>query len=457
MSIAVGALLTMALAAAAEETYDLARAVERAIEANRTLRIQAVEEEKAGAKVREAWAGAFPRIDFFGTMNRNLEVQSTFIQTFGGFGGETGADSTGDKSGSTGSEIIKLKFGADYDYLFNVRLRQPLWLGGKVGAAVRAARAYNRSTKSGGRAVMASVVLQTKILFYTALLSGKVIDVFEAARDRAERHLESVRLKRDHGLVSDFELLRARVARAGADPPLIEARNRYEKALNKLKVDLALPLEEAIEVRGELDFTPVPERILDERGAAAVETRHDRKALEFQAKLSEQALRAARGDRYPNFYLLGAYSLSGASDDLRFNSDERATASSASIEVSLPLWTSGATTAKIRQARADYAIARLRLELLDEQIREQVTAARLDLESAQEQVEANREAFELAHEAYEIAESRYENGLLSQIDLLDVNDTLTEARINLLRSLFTVLTARANWENTVGIDWGETW
>jgi outer membrane protein TolC len=171
----------------------------------------------------------------------------------------------------------------------------------------------------------------------------------------------------------------------------------------------------------------------------------------------KQALRAAKGDRYPNFYLLGAYSMAGASDDLDFSSEEQATASSASIEVSFPFWTSGATTAKINQAKADYALARLELETLDEEIDRQVEAVRLDLESADRQVEANRKTAELAKRAFEIAETRYESGLLSQVELLDVNDTLTEARVNLLRSLFEALTAQARWERTVGIDWGESW
>jgi len=343
--LTVGALLVIAGGVAATDTYDLDRAVDRALRSNRTLRIQAVQEEKAGQRMCEVWAGAFPQVNLFGTMNRNFIVQSTFIQTSGAFS-DPGADSTGGGSASSGSEIIKLRFGADSDYLFNIQLRQPLWHGGKVGAAVRAARAFNSSTKSGGRAVTASVVLQTKIHFYSALLSGKVIDVFEASRDRTERHFESVRLKKEQGLVSDFELLRAEVERAGADPPLIAAENSCEQALNALKVDLALPLDEEIGVRGEFDFEPIPASTLDRLGKAAVEERDDRKALEFQTDLSRQALRAAKGGRYPNFYLLGAYSLTGASDDLRFNSDERATASSASIEVSLPLWTSGATRAK---------------------------------------------------------------------------------------------------------------
>ena len=229
------------------------------------------------------------------------------------------------------------------------------------------------------------------------------------------------------------------------------------EAINRLIVALALPLDEPIQVRGTFDYMPVPTERLVARAEMALSERHDRRAMKQTAELRKQALRASKGERYPNFYLLGAYNMSGASDDLQFNGDEQATGSSASIEVTLPLWTSGATTAKINQAKADYALATLQLELLDEEIGREVRAVRLDLESADKRVEANRKTVELIEKAFEIAETRYESGLMSQVELLDVNDTLTEGRVNLLRSLFSALVAQANWERTVGIDWGEAW
>ncbi len=435
------------------EVYNLDRSVRRTLEANRSLQIRRTEDTKSAFAVREAWAGAFPQVNLFGTLNRNFEVQSTFIQASGDFGG--GEGDSAEPAG--GSEVIKLKFGADYDYLLNFQLRQPIWLGGKVGAALRAAKAFNSSSQSQTDAFAAEIVLHTRRLFYTALLARDVIDVFESALARAERHLEMVRLQHQQGLVSEFELLRAEVEVVNQDAPLIAGRNSYSQSINSLKVALALPLDEPIQIRGEFDYLPVPGERLAARAEAALRERDDREAAVHQVELMKQALRAARGDRFPNFYLLGSYSMSGASDDLDFSEEEQASASSASIEVSLPLWTSGATTAKINQVRADYTLAQLQLELLDEEIAREVKAVRLDLESADRQVEANRKTVELARRAFEIAETRYESGLLSQVELLDVNDTLTEARVNLLRSLFQALVAQADWERTVGIEWGESW
>ena len=459
LSLLLGTVaVTAAPADEGGEIYDLDRSIRRTMEANRSLQIRRTEDKKSGYAVREAWAGALPQINMFGTLNRNFEVQSTFIQASGDFGGGGEGDSTGtDGTSASGSEVIKLKFGADYDYMLNFQLRQPIWLGGKVGAALRAARAYNRSSESRTDAAVAELVLQTRRLFYTALLAREVIDVFESAHARAERHMEMVRLQYEQGLVSEFEVLRAEVEVVNQDAPLIAARNSYSQAISSLKVALALSQDEPIQIRGEFDYLPVPGERLVARAESALRERDDREAMVHQVELMKQALRAAKGDRYPNFYLLGAYSMSGASDDLDFQEDEQASASSASIEVSLPLWTSGATTARINQAKADFALARLQLELIDEEIKREVNAVRLDLESADKQVEANQKTVELARRAFEIAEVRYESGLLSQVELLDVNDTLTEARVNLLRSLFEALIAQASWERTVGIEWGESW
>ena len=94
---------------------------------------------------------------------------------------------------------------------------------------------------------------------------------------------------------------------------------------------------------------------------------------------------------------------------------------------------------------------------MDETIRKEVIAARYDMESAEEQAVATETGVAGAEKAYRIAEKRYENGLLTQIELLDARLALTRARVARLRALHDVLLARAAWVRVVGIPRGEEW
>lgn len=443
-------LLLAGSPAAGEETpvYNLERCIEQALETNRDLLVQREEETKAGHRIREAWAGALPQIGFEGTYNRNFKRPSFFFNADGGFGGEEDSASSGGGS----SEIVKIEIGSKYDYNAGFSLTQPLWLAGKVGAALEAAKLYDRSAKRLVTSEEHDVILRVKAAFYGALLAKEEVGVFEEALGQAERSRGTTVARRDRGLASDFDVLRSEVAASEAKPALIASRNRARQSLDDLKLVLGVDVDAPLEIRGDFDRAPLPPEMVAARREGAVARRPERQNAELQVKLLEQNARVVRSDLFPNFYLTGNYAFSGASNDWdRFSEMERSQSAAAGIYVSFPFWTSGATTARLRQARSDLRIARIRLEQLEESIRKEIGAAELDLAAAEEQTEATGKAVDQAEMAYRIAETRYENGLMTQIELLDARLALTRTRVNHLRALHDALIAEAAWMRVVGV------
>ena len=455
-ALAIGTVLGLsvlpALGGEGTGVYDLDRCVECALEANRSLQVARLEQEKAGHRIREAWAGALPQVGLEGTFRRNFKLPSFY---FGGFpeGDSTGS---GDGASSEGSaDGVRIEIGAKYDYTGTFSLTQPLWLAGKVGAALQAAKIYDRSKKEEVEAWNRDVILTVKSLFYGALLAREEEEVYRAALELAERSLETTRLRRDRGLASEFDLLRAEVAVGEAKPALIEAENRARQAVDELKIAIGVPVEDPIELSGEFDYSPIPKERLDLYRESALENRPDLEVLALQVDLLEQNVRVTKSDLYPNFYLTGSYELSGSSNDLEFDERERTTSSTAGVYVSFPFWTSGATRAKVRQARADLKMAEIQLDLARERTRKDVRSAESDIVAAEEKLDAAVLTMGQAERAYEIAETRYENGLLTQIELLDARLALTRARVTHLRALHDALLAEAGWVRVVGVSRGE--
>lgn len=427
-------------AATAETRLDLESCVRRALESNRGMQIQRELDEKAGYRVREAWAGAFPQINFGGSIAHNFQIQSTVI---------TAPDSTGELAEQ------EITFGSENELQAAFQLRQPLWVGGKVGAAVRGAKHFRRQSAGETMSTEQGIVLRAKALFYAALLQREEIRAFQAARDRSARSLEVTELRAESGLLSDFEVLRARTELANLEVPLMNSENAFDQAIDRLRVFLALPMTEPVVLGGELDYMPVPEEATKRRHALAKEIRPDWQALNEAIGLQEQLLRIVRGDRFPSFYLTGSYGWFGFSDDFQFN--DISDFSTAAVEVSFPIWTSGATTARIRQARSDLAVVHLRREELDSEIEREVREAENAMRTGERRVDATEDSWNLARRAAEIASLRFENGLLSQVALLDAQDSLTEARVAHLRALSDAHIARASWERSVGHAYGEPW
>jgi outer membrane protein len=100
-------------------------------------------------------------------------------------------------------------------------------------------------------------------------------------------------------------------------------------------------------------------------------------------------------------------------------------------------------------------MAEIELDLAEERARKEVRTAESDIIAAEEKLEAAALTLEQAERAYEIAETRYENGLLTQIELLDARLVLTRARVTHLRALHGALLAEASWIRVVGVNRGE--
>jgi outer membrane protein TolC len=92
---------------------------------------------------------------------------------------------------------------------------------------------------------------------------------------------------------------------------------------------------------------------------------------------------------------------------------------------------------------------------LDEQTRrveQQVRIAYSSFTEAREVLESQKTVVERAEEAMRLADSRYEAGTGLQLDVLDAQTSLTEARTTQVDAARDYLVARARLERAIGLD-----
>ncbi len=74
----------------------------------------------------------------------------------------------------------------------------------------------------------------------------------------------------------------------------------------------------------------------------------------------------------------------------------------------------------------------------------------LELKSAQEVIESTQKAQELADENYSVATTRYSAGAATNLEVIDAEVSLTQARLNHLQSQFDIKIAQAKLNKVVG-------
>ncbi|MFZ5495881.1 MAG: TolC family protein [Verrucomicrobiota bacterium] len=335
----------------------------------------------------------------------------------------------------------------------DITARQILYAGGGVTAGVKAQQLALDAAVLALRAVVNDALLGVRTRFYTVLLTREQIKVQEQNIELLQRQLQDVKNRYAAGTVSNFEVLRAEVALANAQPALITARNDYRLAIEELRQAIGYVAEsepnvaKVPEFLGTLEFTPASFELRSALGTAR-EQRPDLQRLAKLTEAAEQGILTSRAGYLPTVSAFGSY-------DWR-------QAPAASNRSSLDGWTVGvqsswnifdgrATAGRVAQARSVLEQSRLALAEARLGVEVEVRRAISTFQRATELAEASKKVVEQAEEAVRLANARYAAGTATQLDVLTSQVDLTTARLNQVQAYYSYNVAVAAVRNAMGL------
>ena len=354
------------------------------------------------------------------------------------FDGIFDTDSLGNGDGGDNA-FADLPFGQPNAYRLGLSFSQLIYAGGRERALERQARlGRDVATLSVGSA-KAQLALDVAQAFYDAALADRLVSIADETLAQATRSFEQTRAKREAGLVSEFELLRAQVDRDTLQSPRVRAGNTRDVAYFRLKQLLDLPLGTPLQLAAQLDDPRlVPAARFSARLAEAEATPQPRiRTAVTQADLgvqaSEQGVIVADAQRKPAIALQSVAGIVNypsafpGFDDWRKNW-------TVSLGVQLPILTGGRIKAEQNIARADLDSAKAQLQLTKELSDLDDASARASLAAARAEWEVSGGTIQQAARAYEIAELRFREGLSTQLELSDARLLLAQAQVNRARA-----------------------
>jgi outer membrane protein TolC len=332
-----------------------------------------------------------------------------------------------------------LPFGQANQYRLGLSLSQNIFSGGRILAQNAAAAAGRRSADLELTAQRAQIILDVTQAYYDAALADRLVAISDASFAQTENVLRQVRLNRDVGNTSEFELLRAQVTRDNQRPQMIQRRSDREVAYLRLKQLLNIPLEQALALTTSIeDVSGLPAGIqLAGLKVTSYENPDTASASRAAVRQADEAVRAqqelltvARSQRLPSLSLSSQYgAVAYPQSGLPGSSDFRANWT-IGLSAQVPLFTGGRIRGDEMVAQANLAESRARLQ----QVREFASLdARVALNAMSQALaawEASRGTAEQASRAYTIAEVRYREGISTQLELNDSRILMEQATAN---------------------------
>jgi outer membrane protein TolC len=319
-----------------------------------------------------------------------------------------------------------------------------------VTASVKSARLAREAAAFELEGVINEQLRAARTQFYTVLLAREKIAVQEENIKLLEQQLTDAKNRFNAGTTSNFDLLRAEVALANGQPPLIQARNDYRIALEQLRQLLGASsgTDAAPEVNGTLEASQPATYQLSDALAAARANRPELQQLAKLTQAGEQNVRTNRAGYLPEIDLVGGYDWTR--DPLTSAWSDRREGWVLGLQAQWNIFDGRATEGRVRQARSLLEQAKLSLAETTLAVEVQVRQAHSSLVEAWELVQASGKTVEQAQEALRLANVRYGAGTATQLDVLTSQVALTEARLNQLQAYYGYNVAMAAMRQAIG-------
>ncbi|HUG03806.1 MAG TPA: TolC family outer membrane protein [Steroidobacteraceae bacterium] len=325
---------------------------------------------------------------------------------------------------------------------WDVTLRQNIFRW-QNWATLRRASAQTAQAEADYSAAQQDLILRTSEAYFNVLAAQDTLEAAVAAHDAIGRQLEQSDKRFEVGLIAVTDVQEAKAAFDSATAALIQAKRNLATAQERLR-ELTGETFDVLEKPGaDMPLTgPNPASPED-----WVQLAMQQNARLISSRLAADITRAdigfERGGHFPSLDVVVSRShfdseatISGSSaGDIDSDSDDTVV----SLQVTVPIFSGGATRSRVRQAQFLNIAARERLERTARETEREARDAYLGVNSEVARVQSLRQAVESAMTALQATEAGYEVGTRTSVDVLEARRRLFEAQTNYARSRYDYL------------------
>lgn len=326
---------------------------------------------------------------------------------------------------------LDLSYDVGWIYGAGVSVEQPLYMGGKIRAGYRMAKAGHELARQNRRLTEAEVVLETSQAYAAVVRAKELMLVAGSYRDLLTELLRTVESARKHGLKSQNDVLKVKVKLDGSELDLRRAENGWRLARMNLCHCIGRPLTDEIDVDGSL-----PEVGEVSAAGGVINDRPEYMMLERQEALAKEKIAVAKGDHLPQVGLVGRY---GYTNGVELNGRKLLDDCSffVGLQVSVPVFDFGRRVNKIRSAKAQYAQVVAECEDTFGKLELEMSRALNELDEASLECRLADSSVASAEENLRTSRLQYEKGVETLSDHLEAQalwqqarETQVEARVN---------------------------
>ena len=435
--IYAGLFLLTSLAATAQ-SFSLKQAVDYAITHQVQVKNSQLDLQNANAKVNEIRAMGLPQVNGSLSLTNNLILQRVFIpaRIFNPAAAE--------------GELIAAKFGVDNAGFANVGLSQ-LVFDGTYLLGLKASSVYKDLAVKSVTQSKQQVAENVTKAYYGILVNEKRQSLLALNVARLDTLLKETRELNKQGFVEKIDVQRLDVQANNLRTELDNVNRLQELSYSLLKFQMGFPMEEPIKLSESLEKVELATFNLNAAGDFNYSNRIEYSILQTQENLAELDLKSIKAGYLPRLLLNANYGYNAGANGFG-DLVTKPWFDNAAITVALQIPIFDGYSKKYRAIQSANNLQKVRqsYSLLKSSIDLQRSQASITMKNALESMKEQKANLELANEISRVTRVKYQNGVGSNLEVLNAETSIKESQANYFTALYNALIAKVEVEKANG-------
>jgi len=292
-----------------------------------------------------------------------------------------------------------------------------------------------------------NIMFDTASRFLQVVLNQELLNISNATLEASQSQLEQVRAQVEVGARPTVDLYNQESAVANDELNVIQRENALDvskaRLIRIMQDDRITDVAPSMPTTEELSLIPV-DLNLNELINAALESRNDFRAQEFNIESNRQGYRIARAQYLPTVTASAGIN-SRYSDQISFMGDpvsfgdqffDQNISRNIGFNIQIPIFTRWNSRTNVQSAHVQLRNSQLQLDNVRFQISEEVRQAYSDYLSIAKELESTEKALIAAERAFETEQQRYEVGSSTLIELNLSNANYVQAQSNRIQAIY---------------------
>jgi len=290
--------------------------------------------------------------------------------------------------------------------------------------------------------------------YFETLLAKDQVDLFQYQRAAIQEQLSKAEVQFEAGLISVTDINEAKTKKALIEAQQISAIQKLKIKKREIQVITGKLPGKLTPLNPVITFTEV-DNLADDWIAIAQENNLELQIKKDEIKIAESEVDFRRSDHYPTIDAIAARSRNwdkgGFPYGVTANQGIRSYSDTIGVEISIPIFSGGMTSSRVREAVLLKSKLEHDVEYLRRGIDLKVRNYYLSLQTNFAEIKAYQQAMSASALQLESTQLGFQEGLRNSVEVLDAQQILFNAKLNVLESRYNYIMNFINLKLSTGM------